>query len=84
VKNPEGSTGALGWIAAGGIAIAFDLYSDQTMSQYAREKFRDPHTKKLVVGLLALSAFHLTRPDSLEQFDPISQVGEFLWQVKNG
>ncbi len=72
--------GAIGWAICGATALVFDLWSDQTMSQYAREKFRE-HPAPFI-GLLALSAFHLTRPDDLEKFDPISQIGEFLWQMK--
>lgn len=78
----KSSEGAIGWVAAAAVAVAWDLWSEQTMSQYAREKFREH--PRAVTGLLALSAFHLTRPDSLEKFDPISQAGEILWQVKNG
>lgn len=74
--------GAVGWGICAGVAVAFDLMAEQTMSQYAREKFREH--PKAVTALLAFSAFHLTRPDSLEKYDPVSQLGEFIWQVKNG
>lgn len=72
--------GALGWAICAGVAIAFDLNMNQTMSEYARQKFRE-HPAPFV-GLLALSAFHLTRPDSMEKFDPISQLGEVIWQMR--
>lgn len=78
----KSSEGAIGWVAAAAVAVAWDLYANETMSMYAREKFREH--PRAVTGLLALSAFHLTRPDSLEKFDPISQVGEFIWQMKHG
>ena len=78
--NYENKIGAVGWVLCGAVAVAFDLYADTTMSQYARNRFREHPAP--VVGLLALSAFHLTRPDSLEKFDPITQLGEVIYQLR--
>lgn len=76
----ESKIGATGWIVCGAVASFFDLYASQTMSEYARQQFRKHPAP--VVGLLALSAFHLTRPDSLEKFDPITQLGEVIYQLR--
>lgn len=76
----ESKEGAIGWALCGAVAVFFDIKANQTMSEYARKQFREHPAP--TVGLIALSVFHLTRPDSLEKFDPISQLGEVIYQIR--
>lgn len=74
--------GAIGWAVAGVTAVAFDLVAEDTMSSYAREKFQKHPA--IGLGVLALSAFHLTRPEYLEKYDPITQVSHIANFILKG
>jgi hypothetical protein len=82
-RQSDTHIGFAGWAVSFGTAIAFDLLADQTMSQWYRERVHDPRTKPLALGLLALSAYHLTRPDKYpyQQLDPITQLGTAIKRV---
>lgn len=76
----ETNIGVLGWAVAGATAVAFDLLAEQTMSQWYRERVHDPKTRSIAIGMVALSAFHLTRPDRppFPQLDPITGIGKII------
>lgn len=76
-RNAETNVGVLGWAVAGATALTFDLLAEQTMSQWYRERVHDPKTRAVAVGMIALTAYHLTRPDKYpyQQLDPITRLG---------
>lgn len=68
---------------AGAVILAYDALGEQTVSQWVRDRVHDPRTKALSVGLIALSAYHLTRPDKYpyQNIDPVSRIGGFIRQI---
>lgn len=75
----ETNVGVAGWAVAGATALAFDIFAEQTMSQWYRERVHDPKTRAIALGVLALSIYHLTRPETypFKQLDPITKLGTF-------
>lgn len=75
--------GALGWGIAGATAVAFDLLTEQTMSQWYRDRVHDPRTRAVALGVLALSVYHLARPEGypFNRIDPITRIGGVLRSV---
>lgn len=79
----ETNVGIVGWAVAGATALAFDLLAEQTMSQWYRERVHDPRTRAVAIGMVALSAYHLTRPETypFKQLDPITRLGKMARSV---
>lgn len=69
--------------AAGAIILGYDVLGEQTVSQWVRDRVHDPRTKAVSLGLIALSAYHLTRPDKYpyQNIDPITQIGGKIREI---
>ena len=74
-KKSETNIGALGWASIGAFALGWDCFAEQTLSNFAHERISDPRTRYLALGALAITAIHLTRPESLRSLDPITRLG---------
>lgn len=76
----ESNIGAVGWLVAGATALAFDVLAEQTMSRWYRDRVHDERTRNYALAGLALSAYHLTRPDKYpyDRIDPITRLGAFV------
>lgn len=76
----ETNVGIVGWAVAGATALTFDILAEQTMSQWFRDRVHDPRTRAITLGALAVSVYHLTRPDKYpyQNVDPISRIGKFV------
>lgn len=68
---------------AGAVILAYDVIASETVSQYVRDRVHDPRTKALSLGLMALSAYHLTRPDKYpyQNIDPVTRLGGFIRSI---
>jgi hypothetical protein len=77
-STSETNIGAVGWGAIGVFALAWDMYAEQTLSNFAHERISDPRTRLLALGAVAVTAAHLTRPESLRSYDPITRLGTAL------
>lgn len=71
----ETNIGALGWACIAGFVTAWDLTQEQTLSNFAHERVSDPRTRALALGMIAVTALHLARPESLRKYDPITRLG---------
>lgn len=80
MHEKESGIGIVGWAITAVTVTAFDLLAEQTMSEWYRDRVHDPRTRAVALGLLALSAYHLTRPDKYpyQNIDPITQMGGFI------
>lgn len=79
----ESNVGAIGWVVAAGTALTFDIFAEQTMSQFYRDRVHDERTRTAALALVAISAYHLTRPDKFpyDRIDPISRIGGFIRSI---
>ena len=66
-----GALGVAGLVA--GIAI-FDLFSEQTISEFVHKQ-NERGARPYVALALGVTALHLLRPRSLSAYDPITQIG---------
>lgn len=82
--NSETNIGALGWGCIGAFAVAWDLFAEQTLSNFAHERIQDPRTRYLALGAVAVTAIHLTRPESLRMYDPITILGGKIRDFSRG
>lgn len=74
---------AIPLVAAGAIILAYDVLGETTVSQYVRDTVHNKQTRLLSLGLMALSAYHLTRPDKYpyQNIDPVSRLGSLVRQI---
>ena len=79
----DGHLPAIPLAVAGGVILAYDLLGEQTVSQWVRDRVHDPRTKVMTLGLMALSAYHLTRPDKYpyQNIDPVTRIGGLMRDI---
>jgi hypothetical protein len=68
---------------AGAIILGYDAVGENTVSQWVRDRVHDPRTRVMTLGLMALSAYHLTRPDKYpyQNVDPVTRIGGLIRDI---
>lgn len=75
MRNCENHLPALPVAAIAASVLAWDLTQENTVSEWLRDRAHEH--KALAVGVVALSAYHVLRPEGypFDRIDPITQVG---------
>ena len=70
--------GSLGWLAIGAVALAWDVWGEETLTHAYRRGLDNPRTRALVLGGTALTVLHLTDniPRSIDPYYALEKVGK--------